>query len=262
MVRPMKFLGIDLGWSSGPSGLCCLDLVGDGLVLQTLDRKSTLDEVLVWVDFVVGDATPAIIAVDAPTLIPNETGMRSPDRLAHRYFGKYHAGCYPANLGRPFAARLVQFGLDLEARGFQHAPTIEPQTPGRYQLEVFPHPATIQLFNLPQILKYKKGRLAERGKALGELRSHILKSLPHHEPPLRIDDLPEIPTTGKALKDLEDKLDSIVCAYVAAHWWMWGNQRNWIMGSREDGYIVVPSPATAPVQCPYPNSEKSVVSDH
>lgn len=243
----MKFLGIDLGWISGPSGLCCLELVGDGLVLQTLERQSTLDEVLVWVDSVTRDDVPAIIAVDAPTLIPNATGMRSPDRLAHKYFGKYHAGCYPANLARPFAARLVQFGLDLEARGFQHAPTIEPQKSGRYQIEVFPHPATIQLFNLSQILKYKKGRLAERRKALGELRQLILTQLPQHDPPLVIEHLPEIPTTGKVLKALEDKLDSIICAYVAAYWWFWGNQRNGVMGTRADGYIVVPCPTGAPV---------------
>ena len=174
--------------------------------------------------------------------------MRSPDRLAHKYFGKYHAGCYPANLGRPFAARLVQFGLDLEAREFAHAPTIEPQKLGRYQIEVFPHPAMIQLFNLPQILKYKKGRLAERALALEELRSHILTQLPQHDPPLQIQTLPIIPQTGKDLKALEDKLDSIICAYVAAHWWYWGSARNWIMGNHQEGYIVVPNPPSAPVK--------------
>lgn len=247
----MNFLGIDLGWVSGPSGLCCLELVEGALTLQALDRKATLEEVLAWVDAVAGEAGPAMIAVDAPTLIPNAVGMRSPDRLAHKYFGKYHAGCYPANLGRPFAARLVEFGLDLESRGFHHAPTIEPQVPGRYQLEVFPHPATIQLFNLPQILKYKKGQLAERGKALGELRQLILTQLPQHDPPLVIEHLPDIPTTGKALKALEDRLDSIICAYVAAHWWMWGNQRNEVMGTRTEGYIVVPCPPNAPVACSF-----------
>ncbi|MEM9007327.1 MAG: DUF429 domain-containing protein [Cyanobacteria bacterium P01_F01_bin.86] len=246
----MKFLGIDLGWQSGPSGLCCLDLLEGSLVLRALDRKATLDEVLVWVDEMAPESEPAIIAVDAPTLIPNETGMRIPDRLAHKYFGKYHAGCYPANLGRPFAERLVRFGLDLESRGFQHAPTMDAQRPGRYQIEVFPHPATIQLFNLPQILKYKKGRLAERGKALGELRAYILSALSQHDPPLLIDDLPAISATGKALKALEDKLDSIICAYVAAHWWLWGVSRNFSLGDLTEGYIVVPAPPNAPVQPP------------
>ncbi|MEO0806966.1 MAG: DUF429 domain-containing protein [Cyanobacteria bacterium J06643_4] len=244
----MRFIGIDLGWQSGPSGLCCLALSQSGLLLQQLTRESSLDSVLAWVDKVAPQNMPAIVGVDAPTIIPNEAGMRSPDRLAHKHFGKYHAGCYPANKGRPFAARLIQFGLDLEARGFAHAPTIQAQTTGRYQAEIFPHPATIQLFNLSRILKYKKGRLAERAEALAQLRTLILTQLSQHEPPLVIDTLPGIPTSGKALKALEDKLDSIICAYVAAHWWYWGEQRNWVMGDRTSGYIVVPCPSSAPVQ--------------
>jgi predicted RNase H-like nuclease len=251
----MKFIGIDLGWQSGPSGLCVMEWVEGSLVLQALDRKDTLTEVLDWVDAHAPTPQPAILAIDAPTLIPNETGMRLPDRLAHKHFGKYHAGCYPANLGRPFAKRIVRFGQDLEARGFLHAPTIEAMQPGRYQIEVFPHPATIQLFNLAQILKYKKGRLAERAQALGELRSHILTQLPQQNPPLVIADLPLIPTTGRALKALEDQLDSIICAYVAAHWWYWGTTanpsiRNWVMGDLETGYIVIPCPLGSPVRPP------------
>lgn len=274
----MKFIGIDLGWQSGPSGLCCLTLSNDSsspedspplekpllekplpeqsLSLETLERKATLAEVLAWLDEIAPPGTPAIVAVDAPTLIPNETGMRVPDRLAHKYFGKYHAGCYPANLNRPFAQRLVQFGLDLETRGYAHAPVIEPQKAGRYQIEVFPHPAMIQLFNLSQILKYKKGRLAQRAEALGQLRESILTRLPTHNPPLQIESLPEIPTTGKALKALEDQLDSIICAYVAAYWWFWGAERNFVLGDtpqerpcyRATGYIVIPVPPNAPVQ--------------
>jgi predicted RNase H-like nuclease len=252
----MKFIGIDLGWVSGPSGLCVLELEKGSLILKVLDRKDTLAEVLDWVDTYAPSPTPAILAIDAPTLIPNATGMRLPDRLAHKHFGKYHAGCYPANLGRPFAARLVRFGLDLEARGFFHAPTIQARQEGRYQIEVFPHPATVQLFKLTQILKYKKGRLAERGVALGVLRSHILTQLAQHNPPLLIPNLPPIPTTGSALKALEDQLDSIICAYVAAHWWYWGSQsdgqgaRNWVLGNLETGYIVIPCPVGAPVQPP------------
>jgi predicted RNase H-like nuclease len=244
----MKFIGIDLGWQAGASGLCALELVGESLKLQALDCKATLAEVLDWVDAIAPPPTPAIIAVDAPTLIPNETGMRVPDRLAHKYFGKYHAGCYPANLGRPFAQRLVQFGCDLEARGFAHAPTIWPNRPARYQIEVFPHPATIQLFGLSQILKYKKGRLAERKVALELLRAYLLEKLPHHQPPLICSELPNIPTAGKAMKAIEDQLDSLLCAYVGAHWWYWGSARNWVLGDRASGYIVIPCPPNAPVQ--------------
>ena len=240
----MNFLGIDLGWQSGPSGLCCLDWRDGKLILLDLQRKETIADIIDWVDRSTPAGRSGAIAVDAPTLIPNQTGMRLPDRLTHKYFGKYHAGCYPANLNRPFAERIVQFGLSLEARGFNHAPEIKPQCLGRYQIEVFPHPATIQLFSLKRILKYKKGKLADRRAELTKLRNYILTVLPLLAPPLVIpaDALPAIPTQGNALKALEDKLDSLICAYVAAHWWYWGAARNWVLGDLASGYIVVPMP--------------------
>jgi predicted RNase H-like nuclease len=239
----MKFLGIDLGWKSQSSGLCCLEWQNNQLQLLDLDRKDSIADILLWIDNAVQPDEPAIIAVDAPTLIPNATGSRLPDKLTHKYFGKYHAGCYPANLNLPFAERTVNFGLELETRGYNHAPTIVPQKPGRYQIEVFPHPAIVNLFNLDKILKYKKGRLSDRRLELIKLQNYILNSLPTLEPHLRPPaSTLEIPTTGAALKATEDKLDSLICAYVGAHWWYWGEQRNLVLGDSTTGYIVIPSP--------------------
>ncbi len=249
----MKFLGIDLGWSSGASGLCCLELSNGCLHLLDLNRQQTTTDILNWVDKWAPPTEPAIIAVDAPTLIPNATGMRLPDKLTHQHFRHYHAGCYPANLGRPFAQRTVEFGLSLESRGFIHAPVITPQKLGRFQIEVYPHPAIVHLFGLTRILKYKKGILADRRLELIKLRQYILSILPTLKPSLNLSSsvhsphlgdlfLPEIPTTGTALKAVEDQLDSLICAYVAAHWWYWGSDRNWVLGDAATGYIVVPAP--------------------
>ncbi|WP_341524724.1 DUF429 domain-containing protein [Nostoc sp. UHCC 0302] len=249
----MKFIGIDLGWKSQPSGLCCLEWTDEQLQLLDLDRKEAIADILTWIDTWVQTDEPAIIGVDAPTLIPNATGSRLPDKLTHKYFGKYHAGCYPANQNLPFADRTINFGLELESRGFAHAPTIEPQKPGRYQIEVFPHPAIVHLFGLERILKYKKGRLSERRVELIKLYNYVIDILPSISPPLRLCGslrqaagastfISEIPYTGASLKAVEDKLDSLVCAYVAAHWWYWGEQRNLVLGDRTTGYIVIPKP--------------------
>lgn len=239
----MKFLGIDLGWRTGASGLCCLNGRGDRLEISDIDRKLAIADILTWIDKFAPPKTSAIIAVDAPTIIPNTTGMRLPDKLAHKYFGRYHAGCYPANLNRPFAERTVEFGISLETKGFAHAPIIEPQKLGRYQIEVYPHPAIVNLFQLDRILKYKKGKLAERKEELLKLNRFIIEVLPTLEPALEINQLiaqsPSIKNTVE-LKALEDKLDSLICAYVAAHWWYWGEPKNLVMGDRSTGYIVVP----------------------
>ncbi|BAB73228.1 DUF429 domain-containing protein [Anabaena sp. FACHB-709] len=238
----MKFIGIDLGWKSQPSGLCCLQLIEGKLEIVDLDRQDAIAHIFTWIDTWVQPNEPAIIGVDAPTLIPNLTGSRLPDKLTHKYFGKYHAGCYPANQGLAFAERTINFGLELESRGFAHAPTIEAQKLGRYQIEVFPHPAIVQLFSLDRILKYKKGRISERRLELIKLYQYIVDILPTMEPTLCVKKLSlgEIPYTGAELKAAEDKLDSLICAYVAAYWWYWGEQRNLVLGDRTTGYIVIP----------------------
>ncbi len=242
----MKFVGVDLGWMSGASGLSCLDWANGQLRLCDLTCLTAIDDILDWLDHWLQPGEPGVVAVDAPTIIPNLTGMRVPDRLAHQQFGRYHAGCYPANLGLPFAQRTVAFGQLLEQRKFLHEPLLPmTQSAGRYQLEVYPHVAMIHLFRLKRILKYKKGRVAERRQGLTQLRQHILDRLPGLVPSLNRPDLmqiPEVPATGIAMKALEDCLDSLICAYVAAHWWYWGLEKNWVLGDRSTGYIVVPTP--------------------
>jgi predicted RNase H-like nuclease len=94
----MKFIGIDLGWISGASGLCCLNWHNNSLHILDLTIEIEIQAILAWLDDWTKTTEPALIAVDAPTLIPNQTGMRLPDKLTHKYFGRYHAGCYPANL--------------------------------------------------------------------------------------------------------------------------------------------------------------------
>jgi predicted RNase H-like nuclease len=226
------------------------------LELIECDRQQSLNDILTWIETQVSPTEPAIIAVDAPTIIANLTGMREADKLTHKHFGRYHAGCYPANLSRPFAQKTVEFGLCLEARGFVHAPIIETQKLGRYQIEVFPHPATINLFKLDKIIKYKKGKLAERQLELMKLCQYIIDILPNLEPSLNLakiqtknprseaficgSNLPEIPTSVATLKALEDQLDALLCAYIGAHWWYWGRERNLVLGDLTTGYIVIP----------------------
>ncbi|MEH2168748.1 MAG: hypothetical protein V7K41_19255 [Nostoc sp.] len=46
----MKFIGIDLGWRSQPSGLSCLEWVDGQLQLLDLDRKDAIADILIWID--------------------------------------------------------------------------------------------------------------------------------------------------------------------------------------------------------------------
>jgi pyridoxamine 5'-phosphate oxidase len=233
-----RFLGIDFGWEGKPSGLACLDWDNGSLHLRDLRIGVDLTKVLAWVDEKTQD--DVVVGVDAPLVIPNASGMRDADKLAHTFFGKYHAGAYPASQERAYWKRTTGLSNELSARGYDHGAAMLARQTGRFQIEVHPHAATVQFNALDRIVKYKRGTLAQRRAGLERLRSLMLarfpKLIPHFDP----EDLPAIPERGTELKALEDQLDAITCAYVAAHWWFWGLEKNQVLGDAQRGYIVVP----------------------
>lgn len=235
---PQRFLGIDFGWAGKPSGLAALAWDGEALRLTDLCREADLEKILAWVD----EQSPGdtLVGVDAPLVIPNLTGMRDADKLAHSRYGKYHAGAYPASQARDYWERTTGLSRELAARGFLHGDGISARAHGRFQIEVYPHAAVVQLFGLDRIVKYKRGVLAARREGLATLRELLLKRLPGLVPRLALTGLPEIPTAGPALKALEDQLDAITSAYVAAFLWYWGPERTDVLGDSKRGYIVVP----------------------
>jgi predicted RNase H-like nuclease len=236
----MRFLGIDFGWQGRPSGVASLGWDGRVLTLRALDRLQTAGEVLEWIAREAG-RHGAMIAVDAPTIIVNPTGRRPAEAEAQRKFARFHAGCHPANLERPFAAHTVAFGRSLEAMGFAHACLIEPRRAGRYQIEVHPHSAAVRLFALDRIVKYKKGTVAQRAAELERFRGLLLHFLPRLRPAVAGLTLP---AATAPLKDAEDRFDALLAAYTGAHWWYWGTERNEVLGDGETGYIVVPLAAS------------------
>jgi predicted RNase H-like nuclease len=88
------------------------------------------------------------------------------------------------------------------------------------------------------IVKYKRGRREDRARELRRLRRLMLTRLPLLDPGLELR-LPRIPGTGN-LKPVEDQIDAVLCAYVAAYWWHWAAERSHTFGCNEAGYIVVP----------------------
>lgn len=234
----MRFLGIDFGWENKPSGVAALSWDGTSLRLDDIGRLDTPEAVLAWVD--AQASADCGIGVDAPLVIPNESGMRPCDREAHSRFGRYHAGAYPASRSRPFWQRTTALCEGLSQRGFQHGDAAAPRAVGRWQIEVHPHAATVQLFGLDQIVKYKRGTLAERRHGLRCYRDLLLKNLPRLSPHISELTLPELPRSGALLKAAEDQIDAVLCAYIAAHWWYWGRAQNQVLGDAQDGYIVVP----------------------
>jgi pyridoxamine 5'-phosphate oxidase len=102
-------------------------------------------------------------------------------------------------------------------------------------VEVHPYAAAVQLFLLNAIVQYQKGSLTDRATELARLRALILERLPSLIPKLELNELPQIFERGRELKAVEDQLSALLAAYMAAHWWYWGRERNEVVGG-----IIVP----------------------
>jgi predicted RNase H-like nuclease len=120
----------------------------------------------------------------------------------------------------------------------------------RVMLEVYPHPALLELFGLRRIIRYKKGKAASRRNGQGDLQRRLCE-LPRFKPPLACTtSLSGFLATdtkllrGADLKANEDKLDAIVCAYIAYYHWLYRWSRSRLFGDVHSGYIVVPTLST------------------
>jgi pyridoxamine 5'-phosphate oxidase len=217
--------------------------------LKQLDCLTEPDDIIRWADATAGEH--AVIGIDAPTVVPSvvppatAAAMRPADRLAYSLYGKYRAGPSPTNLSPAVWQRTTRLSSSLASLRFLHGDQLPPQSEGRHQIEVHPPAAAVQLFLLARVIRYRGGTLGERREGLRLLRGLMLDHFPRLIPKLDLSDLPEIPAPSADLRILEDHLDALMTAYVAAHWWYWGRERNDVLGDAAGGYIVVPHRRTA-----------------
>jgi len=247
LLEPV-FAGIDLAWGrKNPSGgaiLCSGRLVA--AVGTLTDDESILD----FLAFHIPSDAPCVVAIDAPLRVPNTGGGRLCDRAVTSAYGARGAGALPANRSLPLFQPDVRgetLVRELAARlQIEETSAIARQDPRRLVCEVYPHPAHVELFELGRTLKYKVKPGRSRAELAGELSRYraLLGSLQEAQPALRgLEDLvPGEPAElrGRARKRLEDTLDAVTCAYVAAWAWEHGPQGQRWFGTLESGSILVP----------------------
>lgn len=244
-------IGLDLAWSPrNPSGAAVV--VGDAAG-GTLRETAILGGDSEIVAYVLRHAPPgpALVAVDAPLRVPNEHGRRPAEAELGRVFGRYEAGAYPANrrlLAREGRVRGETLVAALGAHGFAEAPAIEASQPARQITEVYPHAAMIGLFGLSRTLKYKARphRAPEERVAAWRCYQQHLAHLHQADPPLRgLADLlaqDVAALRGQALKHYEDRIDAVLCAYIALYAFRWGAARCGTFGTLAEGHIFAPLP--------------------
>lgn len=241
-----RLIGLDLAWKEGNGTGCAELIVREGkLTLARLDLLYSIDEIVKWIKPEVGDW---VVAIDAPLVVCNETGSREAEKQTGRRYGKFHAAAHSANWGSfdgyhrggKLLGRLAGCGGKLVERPAD-------VSSGRLVFETYPHPAMVELFWLDRIIKFKKGRVAAKRRGQQQLADEIRKCFcgKDADPPLALNaklhellSEPESDLKGDDLKHREDRLDALVCAYVAA--WVAAGKPWSGLGDVGRGVIVVP----------------------
>lgn len=246
----MYFVGIDLAWSKkekNKTGIAiCEGNKKEGKLCYCGNLTSD-KEIIDKIDQIIGEDN-AIIAIDAPLIVPNEKGRRKAEQEISNHFGKYNAGAHSSNRSRLLATHGCIRGEDLstqlKAASFIHDPYLQPFEEKRKFFEVYPHPAMVVLFGLDSILQYKQksGRSYETRWNAFQTYQSKLKVLSKFTPSLILDGILEKNVNGligKDLKNYEDMLDAAFCSYLA--YYNWANpQKCHVFGNMEEGYICTP----------------------
>jgi predicted RNase H-like nuclease len=253
----VTFFGIDLAWSQrNRSGLALIEGDAAGGRLRAATVTVALKDILAFVDYYAANG-PAIIGVDAPLWVPNESGQRLAETELNRMFRRYEAGAHPSNrrlLERNGTIRGEDLVTELGKRGVVHRAAIAAGIANRQVTEVFPHPAMVAIFGLDRTLKYKprpKRSLDERLAAWRSYQAHLL-NLETADPPLQgLRPLLAVEPASlrpAVLKRYEDLIDAVFCAYIGLYAFRWGERRCRVFGSMEEGYIftAVPSQQSQP----------------
>ena len=248
MYGKMYFVGVDIAWSeNNPTGVAVLEGDKESASLRAIDLVETDEEII---EFIAEETNEedAIVTIDAPLKVPNEEGRRPAEEVVGQLFSKYDAGAHPANrkrlsqwTGRVRGEEMVE---KLENEGFTHSPELERHERCRKVMEVYPHPSMVALFDLDQILKYKKksGRDYDFVYEEFERFQENLKQLENREAALETPEIVEKDVEGligQDLKAYEDKLDALFCAYIAYSYWKKPVECE-ILGNQEEGYILTP----------------------
>jgi predicted RNase H-like nuclease len=245
------YVGVDLAWGTrAATGLAAV--AEDGSLVGSATVR-TDDDVVAWVGSLGRD--PVVVALDAPLVVTNPSGMRECERLVARAFGAHGASCHPSSRARPVfdppraevLARRCGWSTDPWSSGGPGAPVA---------IEVYPHAAMVGLFSLGSVLPYK----AKPGRSVDLRRAALLEVLHHLEtvPELRLEEHPRWLSLRAAVVDatrhvhlerVEDEVDAVLCAHLA---WLWAHRRDGLQvygdpdGPGDRGFIVAPPPPAHP----------------
>ena len=234
---------MDLAWgANNPTGLAVLDADGALVHVSSVRTDEQIQDALKpYVD------DQCLVAIDAPLIVRNSTGNRPAEAALNRDFARFEAGAHPSNTSKREIGEHPRGAVLAERLGLDPDPGSRS---ARRAIEVYPHPATVALFELGRTLKYKN----KPGREFADLRDELLhltglvEGLATARPPLKLTgpawsalaEAVRAATRKSQLRVVEDQVDAVICAYVA----LFATRepgRTTTYGDGDSGYIVTPT---------------------
>lgn len=246
---PVTFVGFDSAWTDNPTSpgaICSIDYDDkcfSGFKEPALVRFS---QALEFVREIHGPGQWTLVAIDQPTIVPNQSSMRPAERVAASVISWLGGGVQPANRARvgmfDDGAPIWSFLRDLGA-------TEDPERGrsadvGLYVMEVFPALA------LPAFHEDFCGRLLAprynpaRRTFRKEDWIRVVQVVAAESEKLGCSVVAEWCVSLKAVssprKSDQDRLDAVICLLIAIRWRQSSRERSVMIGDTAQGYIVAP----------------------
>ena len=244
------YIGVDLAWGEGTAakpaketGVVCLDSGGG---IHDAGWTRGIDATAEWI---VAHAGPGdVVAIDAPLIVTNPTGMRECEREVGSRYGRWKVAANASNLSRAWLGG-VTLRARLEAHGFEYADGIRSNSANATTFfECYPYTALVGAEEFGYEVerpRYKRpvpglspaARREYRARECDELIRRFAQ-FGEHTPPIRLDSnavtaelLNPSPLVDAAYKHREDLLDAAICAWTAALWHTRGLERCQLLGA-------------------------------
>jgi len=244
------FIGFDSAWTDrpdAPGAICALEMDDARPVRFHPPRLASFCAALAFAEQVRSRPGCTLLAIDQPTIVPNQTGMRPVERAASRLIGWLGGGVQAAHRGRVgmfcddspiwrFLASLGGVQAPEEARTSAH---------GLYLVEVFPALALPSIdgrfFGRGAAPRYNPERRTFRQEswvAVAQAVAGQFRQLGLDEPAAWSRAAASLTKPAKAD---QDRLDAMICLLIALRWRLGPRAGSLLLGDLDRGYMVAPA---------------------
>jgi predicted RNase H-like nuclease len=244
------FVGFDSAWADNPKArgaICSVRFDGEGFVDFHAPELVGFDDAIVCVTGLLRSDMPTLVALDQPTIVPNETGMRPVERAVASLISWMGGGVQPANSGLPlFRSHAPIHGFLRRLRATEDSEAARTAERGLHLMEVFP---ALTLASLEaSFFGQRKGPRYNpaRRKTFQIEHWHAVVAAARREAALFgcaplvawLDEQIRNPTPKKAD---QDRLDAAQCLLIAIRWRLGDRGESVMIGDLKDGYILAPA---------------------